>query len=69
MDGRHLDTVEKLKRRSERFKLPLASEKDPLAIKKMESEPLPSSQIDTPAPTNAEVKHERPPRKRRWISS
>uniref|UniRef100_A0A803NB41 Pre-mRNA polyadenylation factor Fip1 domain-containing protein n=1 Tax=Chenopodium quinoa TaxID=63459 RepID=A0A803NB41_CHEQI len=59
--------IEKLKRRSERFKLPLTSEKDPLAIKKMESEPLPSSQNDTPA--NAEVKHERPPRKRRWISS
>lgn len=67
VDGRHLDTVEKLKRRSERFKLPLTSEKDPLAIKKMESEPLPSSQNDTPA--NAEVKHERPPRKRRWINS
>ncbi|XP_021731360.1 FIP1[V]-like protein [Chenopodium quinoa] len=67
LDGRHLDTVEKLKRRSERFKLPLTSEKDPLAIKKMESEPLPSPQNDTPA--NAEVKHERPPRKRRWIGS
>lgn len=67
MDGRHMDTVEKLKRRSERFKLPLTSEKDPLTIKKLENEPLPSPQKDTPS--NAEVKPERPPRKRRWISS
>ncbi|KAL2929912.1 FIP1[V]-like protein [Bienertia sinuspersici] len=67
MDGRHMDTVEKLKRRSERFKLPLTSEKDPVVIKKMENEPLPSSQSD--APTNAEVKPERPPRKRRWVNS
>ncbi|CAO2822495.1 unnamed protein product [Amaranthus hypochondriacus] len=66
MDGHHLDTVEKLKRRSERFKLPLASEKDSPAIK-MESESLPTSQNDNP--TNVEVKQERPPRKRRWISS
>ncbi|CAO2822517.1 unnamed protein product [Amaranthus hypochondriacus] len=66
MDCHHLDTVEKLKRRSERFKLPLASEKDPPAIK-MDSESLPTSQKDMP--TSVEVKQERPPRKRRWISS
>lgn len=67
VDG-HLDTFEKLKRRSERFKVPLTSEKDSMTtIKKIESEALPSSQNDTPS--NPLVKQERPPRKRRWISS
>ncbi|GMH20593.1 hypothetical protein Nepgr_022434 [Nepenthes gracilis] len=66
-EDRHLDTVAKLKKRSERFKLPMPSEKDAVAIKKMESEPLPSSQSEAPA--SSEVKQERPARKRRWISS
>lgn len=66
-DDRHLDTVEKLKKRSERFKLPMPSEKDTLAIKKMESEPLPSTKSE--APTDSEIKQERPARKRRWISN
>ncbi|XP_039039655.1 FIP1[V]-like protein isoform X1 [Hibiscus syriacus] len=64
-EERHLDTVEKLKKRSERFKLPMPKEKDAVAIK-MESEPLPSAKNETPA--ESEVKLERPARKRRWIS-
>ncbi|KAI4344261.1 hypothetical protein L6164_011508 [Bauhinia variegata] len=67
LGDRHLDTVEKLKKRSERFKLPMPSEKDALAIKKMESEPLPSAKSENPV--DPEVKQERPARKRRWISS
>ncbi|XP_012441959.1 FIP1[V]-like protein [Gossypium raimondii] len=66
LDDRHLDTVEKLKKRSERFKLPMPKEKDAMAIKKMESEALPSAKNETPA--DSEVKPERPARKRRWIS-
>ncbi|MED6132551.1 hypothetical protein PIB30_020035, partial [Stylosanthes scabra] len=64
---RHLDTVERLKKRSERFKLPMPSEKEALAIKKLESEPLPSANSENPV--ESEVKQERPARKRRWISS
>ncbi|XWS70382.1 hypothetical protein CRYUN_Cryun03dG0043300 [Craigia yunnanensis] len=67
LEDRHLDTVEKLKKRSERFKLPMPREKDALAIKKMESEALPSAKNGTPA--YSEIKHERPARKRRWISN
>ncbi|XP_050212926.1 FIP1[V]-like protein isoform X2 [Mercurialis annua] len=67
VEDRHLDTVEKLKKRSERFKLPMPSEKDVVAVKKMENEPLPSVKSDTPV--NLEIKPERPTRKRRWISS
>ncbi|XWS17767.1 hypothetical protein CRYUN_Cryun33cG0095900 [Craigia yunnanensis] len=67
LEDRHLDTVEKLKKRSERFKLPMPTEKDALAIKKMESEALPSAKNETPA--NSEIKQERPARKRRWISN
>lgn len=67
LEDRHLDTVEKLKKRSERFKLPMPSEKDASAIKKMESEPLPSAKPD--ATPDSEIKPERPARKRRWISS
>ncbi|KAJ6743023.1 FIP1[III]-LIKE PROTEIN [Salix viminalis] len=37
-EDRHSDTVEKLKKRSERFKLPMPSEKDVFSIKKIESE-------------------------------
>lgn len=67
MEGRHLDTVEKLKKRSERFKLPMPSDKDAVAIKKMETEALPSVKSGTP--TESEIKPERPARKRRWISN
>lgn len=63
----HIDTVEKLKKRSERFKLPMPSEKEALTIKKLESEPLPSAKSENHA--DSEVKSERPARKRRWISS
>ncbi|PIN09063.1 hypothetical protein CDL12_18350 [Handroanthus impetiginosus] len=66
MEDKHLDTVAKLKKRSERFKLPLPSEKDAVAIKKMESEPLPSGTEIRP---DSEIKSERPARKRRWTSS
>lgn len=69
LDDRHLDTVEKLKKRSERFKLPMPSEKDAVAIKKMESEPLPSVKTETQTPADLEIKAERPARKRRWISN
>ncbi|KAK7388350.1 hypothetical protein VNO78_23165 [Psophocarpus tetragonolobus] len=65
LEDQHLDTVEKLKKRSERFKLPMPSEKEALVIKKVEGEPLPSAENENP--TDSEVKQERPPRKRRWI--
>ncbi|CAH8358740.1 unnamed protein product [Eruca vesicaria subsp. sativa] len=64
---RHLDTVEKLKKRSERFKLPMPTEKDTTGVKKMESETLPSAKIE--GHLDSEVKAERPARKRRWTSS
>lgn len=64
---RHLDTVERLKKRSERFKLPMPSEKETMVIKKLESEPLPSAKTENLL--ESEVKQERPPRKRRWISN
>ncbi|CAN8301447.1 unnamed protein product [Cochlearia groenlandica] len=65
---RHLDTVEKLKKRSERFKLPMPTEKDITGAKrKLEPETLPSAKIEGPA--DSEVKIERPARKRRWTSS
>ncbi|KAL2482778.1 FIP1[V]-like protein [Forsythia ovata] len=67
MDDRHLDTVAKLKKRSERFKLPMPSEKDAMVIKKIESEPLPSGQTETR--TDSEIKPERPARKRRWTGN
>ncbi|KAL0673299.1 hypothetical protein Bca4012_001280 [Brassica carinata] len=64
----HLDTVEKLKKRSERFKLPMPTEKaNKAGVKKMESETLPSEKIEGPA--DSEVKAKRPSRKRRWTSS
>ncbi|KAM5548169.1 FIP1[V]-like protein [Rosa sericea] len=68
LEGRHLDTVEKLKKRSERFKLPLPSEKEPSTIKKIETEVLPSPNSDPPV-VESEIKPERPARKRRWISN
>ncbi|KAL7257609.1 hypothetical protein ACSBR1_003841 [Camellia fascicularis] len=67
LDDRHLDTVERLKKRSERFKLPMPSEKEAMVIKKMENEPLPSTQSEARA--DSEIKPERPARKRRWISN
>ncbi|CAL5341143.1 unnamed protein product [Camellia sinensis] len=67
LDDRHLDTVAKLKKRSERFKLPMPSEKEAMVIKKMESEPLPSAQNEACA--DSEIKPERLARKRRWISN
>ncbi|KAB5552805.1 hypothetical protein DKX38_010116 [Salix brachista] len=66
-EDRHSDTVEKLKKRSERFKLPMPSEKDAFSIKKIESEAPPS--VKPEAPADSEIKPERPPRKRRWISN
>ncbi|XP_074281246.1 FIP1[V]-like protein isoform X2 [Silene latifolia] len=62
-NSRCADMVEKLKRRKERFKQELPSEKDTPAVKKTENEPVPET------PANAQVKQERPPRKRRWLSS
>ncbi|KAL3533113.1 hypothetical protein ACH5RR_006634 [Cinchona calisaya] len=67
IEDRHLDTVEKLKKRSERFKLPMPSEKEATAIKKMENEPLPSVQRENRA--DFEIKAERPARKRRWTGN
>ncbi|GAV90860.1 Fip1 domain-containing protein [Cephalotus follicularis] len=67
LEDRHMDTVEKLKKRSERFKLPMPIEKDPSAIKKIESEALPAAKRESPA--DSEIKPERPARKRRWISN
>lgn len=67
LEDKHMDTVEKLKKRSERFKLPMPSDKEALVIKKIENEALPSSKSDVPA--DSEIKPERPARKRRWISS
>ncbi|XAR66776.1 hypothetical protein NMG60_11013110 [Bertholletia excelsa] len=66
-EDKHLDTVAKLKKRSERFKLPMPSEKEAIVIKKMESEPLPSAQSE--ARGDSEIKHERPARKRRWVTN
>ncbi|KAJ0980385.1 hypothetical protein J5N97_008640 [Dioscorea zingiberensis] len=64
--SRHLDTVAKLKRRSERFKLPMPGEKEAPANKKVENE-MQTALNETVA--DAEIKPERPPRKRRWTSS
>jgi len=68
MGDRHLDTVERLKKRSERFKLPMPSDKEALVIKKLESEPLPSAKSENPV-VDSEVKQERPARKRRWVTN
>uniref|UniRef100_A0A0E0KIF6 Pre-mRNA polyadenylation factor Fip1 domain-containing protein n=1 Tax=Oryza punctata TaxID=4537 RepID=A0A0E0KIF6_ORYPU len=64
---RHLDTVERLKRRSERFKLPMPGEKDAPQSKKVDTEVQPP-QIES-ASADLEVKPERPARKRRWTGS
>lgn len=64
-DDRHMDTFEKLKKRSERFKLPMPSEKDVTTNKKMESNEILLPHNET-AVAEPEVKQERPARKRRW---
>ncbi|GJW18173.1 FIP1[V]-like protein isoform X1 [Tanacetum coccineum] len=61
-EGKHLDAVEKLKKRSERFKLPMSIENEDLAVNKIENELLPPIQGE-PHPDLA-IKPERPPRKR-----
>ncbi|XP_027065436.2 FIP1[V]-like protein [Coffea arabica] len=67
IEDRHLDTVEKLKKRSERFKLPMPSEKEATTVKKVENEALLSAQSESRA--DFEVKAERPARKRRWTGN
>ncbi|KAL3623943.1 hypothetical protein CASFOL_032759 [Castilleja foliolosa] len=67
-DNTHTDTVERLKKRRERFKLPMPSEKEALAIKKIVNEPLPSS-AQTENHPDSEIKPERPARKRRWTGN
>ncbi|KAL6637751.1 hypothetical protein ACP70R_025323 [Stipagrostis hirtigluma subsp. patula] len=64
---RHLDTVERLKRRSERFKLPMPGEKEAAQSKKVDTEVQPPQ--NESAPADMEVKPERPARKRRWTGS
>ncbi|XP_062214735.1 FIP1[V]-like protein isoform X2 [Phragmites australis] len=64
---RHLDTVERLKRRSERFKLPMAGEEEAPQSKKMDAEVQPPQ--NESAAADMEVKPERPARKRRWTGS
>ncbi|XP_019058548.1 PREDICTED: FIP1[V]-like protein [Tarenaya hassleriana] len=65
---RHSDTVEKLKKRSERFKLPMPNEKNTASTaKKTKIETLPCAKIE--GPVESEVKAERPARKRRWTSN
>ncbi|XP_008785688.2 FIP1[V]-like protein [Phoenix dactylifera] len=65
-EERHLDTMAKLKRRSERFRLPMPGEKEPTLSKKVENE-VRLTQNEAVADT--EVKPERPARKRRWTGS
>ncbi|WOL17692.1 FIP1[V]-like protein [Canna indica] len=63
---RHLDTMAKLKRRSERFKLPMPVEKEIASNKMLESEvQLSNNEVAL----DLEVKPERPARKRRWTGS
>jgi hypothetical protein len=64
---RHLDTVERLKRRSERFKLPMPGEKEAPQSKKVDTEVQPPQNESVAA--DMEVKLERPARKRRWTGS
>ncbi|KAL6843481.1 hypothetical protein ACP4OV_026543 [Aristida adscensionis] len=64
---RHLDTVERLKRRSERFKLPMPGEKEAAQTKKVDTEVQPPQ--NEPPAVDMEVKPERPARKRRWTGS
>lgn len=64
-DERHLSTVQKLKKRSERFKLPMPSEKETSVNRKLERKETSLTQSETTV-ADAEIKQERPPRKRRW---
>ncbi|VFQ63690.1 unnamed protein product [Cuscuta campestris] len=68
VEDKHLETVEKLKKRSERFKLPMpGGDKEATTVKKMENENFASAgQVETRP--DSEVKAERPPRRRRWTS-
>ncbi|KAI3934122.1 hypothetical protein MKW92_044821 [Papaver armeniacum] len=66
-DRSHLDTVAKLKKRSERFKLPLTSEKDATGNRKTDAEVV-TTHNETVA-DEAGIKPERPARKRRWTGS
>ncbi|MQL91230.1 hypothetical protein Taro_023840 [Colocasia esculenta] len=63
---RHLDTVAKLKKRSERFKLPMPGDKETAMPRKSENE---TSLVQSETVADADIKHERPARKRRWSSS
>ncbi|KAG6414393.1 hypothetical protein SASPL_127115 [Salvia splendens] len=65
VEDKHLDTVAKLKKRSERFKLPMPIDKDAVAAKEMESGPRSQAEIRA----DSEIKSERPARKRRWTSN
>ncbi|XP_060171814.1 FIP1[V]-like protein [Lycium barbarum] len=67
MEDKHLETVEKLKKRSERFKLPMPSEKEAPVSKKVEADPL--SSVQSEIRPDSEVKPERPARRRRWTSN
>ncbi|CAI0394916.1 unnamed protein product, partial [Linum tenue] len=64
--------VEKLKKRSERFKLPLPVEKDGSTGVKIETPeavpPVPPVNKIEPV-ADAEVKPERPARRRRWVGN
>ncbi|KAI3929776.1 hypothetical protein MKX01_025944 [Papaver californicum] len=66
-DRGHLDTVAKLKKRSERFKSPLTSEKDATGNRKTDAEVI-TIHNETVA-DEAGIKPERPARKRRWTGS
>ncbi|XP_068647410.1 FIP1[V]-like protein isoform X2 [Aristolochia californica] len=65
-DDRHMDTFAKLKKRSERFKLPMPSEKDTSTNRRVENEAVVSQSEN---PTSLVIKQERPARKRRWVGS
>lgn len=67
VEDKHLDAVAKLKKRSERFKLPMPIDKDAVAVKKETEPPLPSNQLETRP--DSEIKSERPARKRRWTGN
>ncbi|KAG0466015.1 hypothetical protein HPP92_020179 [Vanilla planifolia] len=71
---RHLDTVAKLRMRSERFKLPMPGEKDKdiVSNKKSENEPLTVFHGEAAfhiAASEKDIKIERPARKRKWTGS
>ncbi|KAL5698874.1 hypothetical protein ACHQM5_029853 [Ranunculus cassubicifolius] len=81
-DEKHLDTVAKLKKRSERFKTPMPGDKEKdstaattntnssnTAYRKPENEATITTSTQTEMVSgDAEVKTDRPARKRRWIS-